>query len=47
VVQKAPVEAKTISIIFFFALGYSYFAFMLTLMREIIKDMEDVQAIWN
>lgn len=42
--KRPPVEAKTISIIFFFALGYSYFAFMLTLMREIIKDMEDVQG---
>ncbi|MGQ9848205.1 MAG: geranylgeranylglycerol-phosphate geranylgeranyltransferase [Bacteroidales bacterium] len=42
--QRPPVEAKTISVIFFFALGYSYFAFLLTLMREIIKDMEDMQG---
>ncbi len=41
---SSPVEAKTISVIFFFTLGYSYFAFLLTLMREIIKDMEDVQG---
>lgn len=41
---RPPVEAKTISVIFFFALGYAYFAFLLTLMREIIKDMEDIQG---
>lgn len=42
--SRPPVEAKTVSVIFFFALGYSYFAFMLTLMREIIKDMEDMHG---
>lgn len=41
---NSPVEPKTISVIFFFALGYSYFAFLLTLMREIIKDMEDING---
>jgi len=42
--KRPPVEAKTISVIFFFVLGYSYFAFLLTLIREIIKDMEDIQG---
>ncbi len=40
--ERPPVEAKTISVIFLFALGYSYFAFLFTLIREIIKDMEDM-----
>ncbi|MCX7861969.1 MAG: geranylgeranylglycerol-phosphate geranylgeranyltransferase [Bacteroidales bacterium] len=41
---RPPVEAKTVSVIFLFALGYAYFAFLLTLMREIVKDMEDIQG---
>ncbi len=41
---RPPVEAKTVSVIFIFALGYAYFAFMFTLIREIVKDMEDMQG---
>ncbi len=40
--KRPPVEAKTVSVIFLFALGYAYFAFLFTLIREIIKDMEDM-----
>ncbi len=44
ILQHIPVQSKIVSVIFFFALGYSYFAFLLTLIREIIKDMEDMQG---
>lgn len=29
---------------FLFSLGYAYFAFLFTLIREIVKDMEDMQG---
>lgn len=42
--KRPPVEAKTVSVIFLFALGYAYFAFLFTLIREIVKDMEDMHG---
>ncbi len=42
--KRPPVESKTVSVIFMFALGYAYFAFLLTFIREIIKDMEDMHG---
>jgi 4-hydroxybenzoate polyprenyltransferase len=41
---RPPVEFKAVSIIFLYALGYSFYAFIFTLMREIIKDIEDMKG---
>src|SRR5690606_8959648 len=32
------------SYVFFWVFGYSIFAFLLTLIREIVKDMEDIEG---
>ncbi len=41
---RTPVELKSVGMIFLFSAGYAFFAFILTLIREIIKDIEDMKG---
>ncbi|OFX28041.1 MAG: hypothetical protein A2X08_11570 [Bacteroidetes bacterium GWA2_32_17] len=42
--NRPPVEATVVSIMFLYITGYSIFAFLTTLAREIIKDVEDLEG---
>ena len=42
--DRPPVEATLVSVMFIFVAGYSGFAFLTTLAREILKDIEDLKG---
>lgn len=42
--NRPPVEATVVSIMFLYVVGYSAFAFLTTLAREILKDIEDIEG---
>jgi len=42
--DRPPVEATAASVIFMYVAGYSVFAFLTTLAREILKDIEDLEG---
>ena len=42
--DRPPTEAALVSVMFMFILGYSIFAFLTTLAREILKDIEDIEG---
>ena len=41
---RLEAEAQNLNIIFYWVLGFGFFAFILTLIREIIKDIEDFEG---
>jgi 4-hydroxybenzoate polyprenyltransferase len=41
---QPPAEHTMVTVIFFYIVGFSAFAFLITLIREIIKDMEDLEG---
>jgi 4-hydroxybenzoate polyprenyltransferase len=42
--DRPPIEATVISVIFLYVAGYAFFAFLTTLSREILKDIEDIEG---
>ncbi len=42
--DRPPAEATLVSVMFMFVAGYSAFAFLTTLAREILKDIEDIEG---
>ena len=42
--DRPPVEATVVSVIFLYVAGYALFAFLTTLSREILKDIEDLEG---
>jgi 4-hydroxybenzoate polyprenyltransferase len=41
---RPPAEATLVSVMFMFVAGYAVFAFLTTLAREILKDIEDIEG---
>jgi len=42
--NRPPIESTVVSVIFLYVAGYAIFAFLTTLSREIIKDIEDLEG---
>jgi 4-hydroxybenzoate polyprenyltransferase len=42
--DRPPVETTVVSVLFLYIAGYSAFAFLTTLAREILKDIEDLKG---
>ncbi len=42
--NRPPIETTVVSIMFLYIAGYSVFAFLTTLAREILKDIEDLEG---
>lgn len=42
--DRPPVETTVVSVIFLYVAGFSVFAFLTTLAREILKDIEDIEG---